>query len=219
MNDIILHTNQGSLTTYFTGISEKAHKLRNTSTPGEKIKVRKGKGGKSWKYIQRIDAMEWLDKNYPGWSMEVDTLSFKEYAGFVYATVKLSVIENIGDTALKREIKCTGCDEIEFTKETNQPVSMTYYKNAETDALKRCVFSLGGFKDVYSEEELEDIQQQICTDEDIDWFIQSVLPVLNTKHKDKLISSRNYLKTISGFLSGEISKELIVKALNSFNTQ
>jgi hypothetical protein len=153
--------------------------------------------------------MEWLDKHYPGWSFEVIPESTKEYAGFVYTSGKLTVIEEGG---FIRVVTCIGCDEIEFRREDKSlPVSMNYYKNAETDSLKRCVFTLGGFNDVYTDE-MPDIIESIIPDNELDWFLVSVLPLLIKRYDNKELFAKNIFKSMKGFMSGNIKKETLIKA-------
>jgi hypothetical protein len=190
-------------------MSDKALRLRRSRTEPDIIHVREGKAGQVWRYVKRIAVMEWLDRNYPGWSFEVVPDSFKEYGGLVMAIGKLTVFEP--ETGLKRIVSCTGSDEIEFRKDDKKiPVSMTYYKNAETDALKRCVFTLGGFTDVYTDE--EESSEPIVADEELGWFIKNALKLLLKRHADGKITARNLFKSICGFMRGDISKEKIIKA-------
>jgi hypothetical protein len=200
MDSVVLYG--ANANTFLDDISKKAHKLRNQRTEPNHVKERKGKGGKVWKYINRITAMEWLDKNYPGWSMKTDPISFREYAGFVWGSVTINVIEGNGDTAIKREITCVGCDEIEF-KQDGSPLSLTYYKNAETDALKRCVFTLGGFKDIYTDEELDN---PVMAKDDMIWFVENVVDRLRNKPE-------SLFKATVNFYNGVLDKQYIIDNL------
>jgi len=154
---------------------------------------------------------------YPGWSFEVVPGSFKEYAGHVSVAGTLTVIET-GDFTFKRTITCIGSDEVEFRKDNkSQPVIMTYYKNAETDALKRCVFTLGGFCDVYTDEDLSDSEENVVPNSDLDWFLLKVLPILMRRYQNKDVHARNIFKSLKGFMTGSITKETLSKAFTELN--
>ncbi len=220
MNDLIKFNNEGldianvSYKKIQEQMSERSLMLRQAKTAPEIIHTREGKAGQVWRYIKRIEAMKWLDRNYPGWSFEVIPDSFREYGGLVMAVGKLTVFEP--ETGLKRIVTCTGSDEIEFRKDDKKiPVSMTYYKNAETDSLKRCAFTLGGFTDVYTDE--EDTHEPVIADAELDWFIKNALKLLLKRLAEGKISVRNLFKSICGFMSGEITKEKILKAFPELN--
>jgi len=207
LDDIVIAGEHADMKAFFDGISEKSKRLRNTTTPKNKILKRQGKAGKKWKYIRRIDAMEWLDNNYPGWSFEMIPDSIMEKAGYMWVTGKLTIYET-GQAALKRVITCIGCDEIEFKTETvdgqkfklDEVLVIPYFKNAETDALKRCVFSLGGFKDVYTDDKIE--AQSYLSPEDQQWYVDRVL--------QRVIDKPDILfKSMVAFYNGIVDRKYI----------
>lgn len=130
-------------------LSARSLELRETKTPIDVIKYRQGKQGKQWKYIDGITVQRWLDTNFPGWQWTVIPGSLQKFGGYinVAGTLKVPCLE----LGIFREITCYGSDEIEYSKTDGSEVSLDYAKAAETDALKRCVFRLGGFADVYSD--------------------------------------------------------------------
>ena len=150
-------------------------KLRSHRTRKEKIKYRDGKKGKTFKYIDGQTAMAWLDKNFPGWSME--TIEQWEYAGYYNVKVRITVIEFVRDnegkiiSSYKRVIQCIGTKEIILSKEDKRPVMSEYAKSAETDGIKRAVSRLGGFSDVYSEFVEEEIDFEL-PEEDATEFLK-----------------------------------------------
>lgn len=187
-------------------VSQENYERRSTITDPSKIRVREGKKGKTYAYITRTDAQEWLDKHYPIWSWEIDSNSFKEFAGFVQVSGTLKVIEP--STGAIRSICTYGSDEIEFKKDSNEPVSLTYAKNVDTDALKRAVFTLGGFKDVYTG--IRGEERDTASEEDLEWFITNVIPAA-------LKAGMTYdriVHRLMAFREGIIEKEYIAKQLN-----
>lgn len=145
--------------------SQRYTKQRTTKTHKRLIKTREGAKGKIFKYVDRITAMDWLDKNYPGWSMEVVPNSFQALADHIFIAVKLTVVD-LNLNGYVRTLTCYGCDEAIKSKETKELVPSQYIKSAETDALKRCVFSLGGFTDVYTNDSYADTSAPTRTDDD-----------------------------------------------------
>jgi len=124
---------------------------RFTATPKDIVRQRPGKQGQVWDYITRLDAMEWLDKHYPKlWSFRIVPDSFQQFVNFVYVLGELTIIDP--RTGLQRTVQSYGCDEGETKKNSDELVELTYLKNAEADALKRCCVYLGAFNDVYSDD-------------------------------------------------------------------
>ena len=75
----------------FKEISVRSVNNRKKRTKPEDIKVREGKDGKRFKYVQWSTVATLLDKNFPGWSFEVIPGTFAEYAGYVNCIGKLTV--------------------------------------------------------------------------------------------------------------------------------
>ena len=187
--------------------STKTKKLRNTKTPAKQIHKRDGKKGQVWSYIERITAMKWLDEYYPCWSFEILPESFKEYAGYVQCAGKLSVYDS--DTSLKRVITCYGQQEITVIKDSGNPQWKMYVKAVETDAFKRCVFTLGGFTDVYTKDSL-DVDER--SDEDLGWYVDKILPVVLSRYDYTTKMAKAIFSQMHLFRFGEISRQELVRS-------
>jgi len=182
-NDEVLH----DLEEFFDGIRRNSQELRNTPTNKNIIKVREGKKDvqgniQYWKYITRLDAMKWLDESYPGWSWEFHCDSLKELAGLFIGSGTLTVIHK----GLKRSFTTIGDEEIIFKKETKEPVIKNYAKSVDTDALKRAVFTLGGFTDVYTE---IDLHSSDLTEDEFKYYFENIFPLYFKRCQD---SNDNY---------------------------
>ena len=190
----------------FKRISEQNYNNRNTKTDPNIVRVREGKKGQTYSYITRADAHAWLDKHYPIWSWVVDPESFKEFAGAVQVAGTLTVMDPI--TGAARSIKTYGSDDIELVKDTGKPVNLTYAKNADTDAFKRAVYTLGGFQDVYTGRCGED--RDTASEEDLQWFIEKVIPAARAADMpyDRIIHR------LMSFRDGIITRDYIAKQLH-----
>lgn len=187
-------------------LSENNVARRKRKTDPRKIKLRQGKGDKSFKYIKGIEAYRWLDKNYPGWSAEVLPESYRELAGWINIAVRLTVIEPI--TLHKRVITRTGSKEAIVTRETNSIASVQYIKAAETDAIKRCCVALGAWNDVYSDDDLDDS----VSIEDRRWYIEMALPKI-LQNPAFVASPEKLFQQMLAFDSGLLTKEKIMSIL------
>lgn len=168
--------------------SKRIERLRREKTSKSVIKEREGYGGMIFKYVNRFTVMRWLDKNYPNlWSMEVDPSSLVLENGLYRAVVKLTVKEL--SYGIERAITCVG---EEGEKNNNDQEG---YKAAETDALKRCVFTLGGFSDIYAPDEFLLLEQTFITKEEF----KSVIEHLNGKEK-----TLGLIKSLKDLLNGVI---------------
>jgi len=189
-------------------ISKRSLKIRQGRTPQELVLTREGKKGEFYNYVNRLTVMKWLDENYPGWSFETIPDSFKEYGGYLCVTAKLTVWE---PTGLPRIITCTGQAEIRLSKTDRKPLQLTYYKNAETDALKRCVFTLGGFSDVYTDDEAFSALQ---TDKDVSPTILAKLAkLLFLQIEDYEVIG----KMLRAYADGTMTIEELLKTLSQYN--
>jgi len=141
-------------------------KIRNKKTPEELVKTREGSQGKFYDYITRRAAMDWLDHNYPGWSMKFIKDKFDNIS------VAMVISIEIYDPVIKRKriIQAWGEKEV-IKKKDGGHAKIQYWKAAETDALKRCVMTLGGFNDVYTE---GDFSEEIP--EELNFYIDELLP-------------------------------------------
>ena len=187
---------------------------RNEQTSKDIVRQRPGKQGQTWDYITRIDAMKFLDRYYPKlWSFRIVPDSFKQFMNFVYVLGELTVIDP--KTGLQRTVQSYGCDEGETKKNSDELVSLIYIKNAEADALKRCCVYLGGFNDVYSDE--TEYGSSKATDDDLVWFLDSIMSRLAKKYKSNELEARSLFMTVNGFLRGDISKDKLIRAYLSNN--
>lgn len=126
-----------------------------TSTPKEKIKVRKGKGGNAWKYVSGSYVTQVLNSLFGfNWSFEVLT-SMEEAlktAGTGTLVVQGRLKVKIGNEWIAKEQ--FGRKEIAFLKGTKTPLDFgNDMKAAATDAKKKCASELGLFADVYSQDD------------------------------------------------------------------
>lgn len=126
-----------------------------TKTPANKIRVRRGKGGKDWKYVSGSYVTQTLNSLFAfTWSFEImtpmsDILNMLP-TGSIFVKGRLSV--KIGDEWISKEQ--FGRKEIAFLKNTKTPVDLgNDIKAAATDAKKKCASELGLFADVYSQED------------------------------------------------------------------
>lgn len=192
-----------AVTEAFETIRKRTVKARSTKTSKDKVKIREGKAGRKFKYIDRTSAMEWLDKHYPGWSFIILPDSYREDPVWLYMAGELTVYEPEG---LKRAIRCYGCIDLKKRKDTGAlSYDMPYIKAIETDALKRCVFSLGGFADVYSETEVENVE-----DSDT-WFFDTAIPLLVTLSYTGIeeLNSTKIGMIVKSYMSGKINRKVI----------
>lgn len=180
---------------------DKNKALRRKRTPKDIVKTRPGKGGGSWKYIDRLDAMRWLDENYPIWSWEFDKM--EDDGMYYYGKGTLSVLTESGAA---RKIATIGSVEFRADKQGNKVV-LPYAKMVDTDALKRAVFSLGAFSDIYKETNTEP-SFDMPTNEDIDWYWTTMYVAI----KDKMTAQKVAEKFLA-FLAGDIDREYISKQL------
>jgi hypothetical protein len=160
-------------------------------------------------YVKPLPAYQWLDENYPGWSMEaheqvdvmldhvsvrvtlhLDEMVHRDVNGGEYAEVH------------SRSITRWGTEQIKKSKDTGEPIPNEYIKMAETDALKRCVMALGGFADIYMG--AEPIEYTIGED-DMAWYTKTVLPY----HAQNGTKPATIFKQMSMFALGKVTKEKI----------
>jgi len=184
-----------------------SHQARRLEATPDNWKLAKpGGGGKSFAYVKIAAFYRWLDKNYPGWSMEVVVGSVYQVANFIHVAVKLTVVESNGVT---RTITSYGADEA-ILKDGNL-ISHPYVKSAESDALKRCVVKLGGFNDVYSEIEAE---QEPISDAKAVWYTGNVLPVVL-----KRLPATTVFKQMEAFANNLITKQDLVDLVNKLENK
>ena len=173
----------------------KKHRARRTEpTPVNYVQKKPGGGGKSYPYVKIAAFYRWLDKHYPGWSMEVIPGSISQMANFVHLAVKLRVIEKEG---LVREITSYGADEAIL--KDGQLIPHPYLKSAESDAIKRCVVKLGGFNDVYSE---IDAEKEPLSEGKAKWYIENVLPIAT-----KVLPPQVVFKQMDAFANDLLTKQ------------
>ena len=183
----------------FDLLRKKSQRLRSTRTKQDKVSLREGKQGKTFKYVKGKEFEKWLDMNYPGWSWEVDMININQLGGFVSVRGTLTVYDP--DTGFKRVMSRVGSKEAIIANATNQLAQMPYLKSAETDALKRCCVALGAFNDVYSDVDFEDGID--LPESDWQYYFESVFPVL----QEKGIPYSKIINQIRSLLSGIIKIE------------
>lgn len=183
----------------FQMLKSKSQKLRSAKTKHDKVSLREGKKGQTFKYVKGKEFEKWLDANYPGWSWEVDTQTINQLGGFVSIKGTLTVYDM--ETGFKRVMSRIGSKEAIIVNATNQLAVMPYLKSAETDALKRCCVALGAFNDVYSDVDFEDGID--LPESDWQYYFESVFPVL----QEKGIPYSKIINQIRSLLSGIIKIE------------
>ena len=179
-----------------------AHR-RAEPTPKNFQQKKPGGGGKAYPYVKIAAFYRWLDKHYPGWSMEVIPTSMHQMANFVHIAVKLTVVEPQG---VVRQITSYGADEAIL--KDGQLISHPYLKSAESDAIKRCVVKLGGFNDVYSELEAE---QEPLSEAKAKWYVDNVLP-LTLKH----LPPQVVFKQMDAFANDLVSKQDLLDFISKY---
>lgn len=201
-------------------ILSQSARLRSHRTRKEKIKYREGKSGKTFKYIDSQTAMSWLDKNFPGWSME--TIDQWEFAGYYNAKVKITVIEFVRDnedkilSSYQRVIQTIGSKEIMLGKDDKKPKFLDYGKMAETDALKRAVHRLGGFSDVYSDFVEEEIDFEL-PEEDATEFLKlykNIFMKTASTNESSTKKIENLEKQIKALRTGHLTIQQIKDYIN-----
>ena len=180
----------------FDLLRKKSQRLRSTRTKQDKVSLREGKQGKTFKYVKGKEFEKWLDMNYPGWSWEVDMININQLGGFVSVRGTLTVYDP--DTGFKRVMSRVGSKEAIIANATNQLAQMPYLKSAETDALKRCCVALGAFNDVYSDVDFEDGID--IPEEDWEFYFNVVYPQISGK-----VPYSKIIFQIRSLLSGTIT--------------
>lgn len=151
--------------TFFDGIKAKYDKIIKLKTPKNKLKIREGKGGKTFTYVKSLYLEDQLNEYYPGWSLEVKETKVigREGSGFAQATVKLWFYDN----GLLRYIEDVGGCEIKYYKPDHPTRGGDYLdlpndiKGAVTDGLKRCCYRLGFGRDFkYEPSDLDITEEQ-----------------------------------------------------------
>lgn len=187
-------------------IGNRSNARRVEPTPSNYRKTKPGGGGKAYPYVKIAAFYRWLDKHYPGWSMEVLANSVNQMANFVHIAVKLRVVEPEG---VIREITSYGADEAIL--KDGQLIPHPYLKSAESDAIKRCVVKLGGFNDVYSdiEAEIEPLSEAKAK-----WYIQEVLPTAV-----KSVAPTVVFKQMNAFAQNLLSKQDLISFVTNNNKE
>lgn len=141
-----------SLIDRIKGYGLKLLELRLTKTDDNLIKEREGKSGKTFKYVTTHTATRWLDIHYPGlWSFKIMNQFFREDFSHYYVHGRLEIKDPV--TEYVRVYDDMGISETKYSKNSGEAIEQMYYKNAVSDALKRCTKTAGGFNDVYSEDD------------------------------------------------------------------
>lgn len=124
---------------------------RLVKTPKKYTYKREGGRGKMFTYVKRFICQIWLDTYYPGqWSFTQDDYYIDKEIGKAFVHGVLEVWEDDANV-FDRKISAWGDNDLTRDKETGEFHSnQDMLKGAESDALKRCVFTLGGFNDIYT---------------------------------------------------------------------
>jgi len=214
MDTIVKHSNQEliypdeKISNLLKSISIDNLNKRKNKTSKKNIYTRVGKDNKSFRYIKPKAVYQWLDQNYPLWSMEVIHESYKELSNFINIAVRLTVIDPVSFKV--RVITRYGSKEAILKKDTKELVPTQYIKAAETDALKRCVVALGGFNDVYMDS--EDLEIEDST-EKRNWYVKEILPKMINKELFKE-SPHLLFEQMLAFDAGKITKEQLINSIN-----
>tara|TARA_S200002703_G_scaffold159482_1_gene173110 strand:- start:835 stop:1539 length:705 start_codon:yes stop_codon:yes gene_type:complete len=197
-------------------IAKENKQTRSRKTPKKDKKMRKGKGQDYYLYIDRLTAQKWLDENYPLWSMEAGEIDALETDQGIQFNMQVRVDFYDKLTNVARSVKCWGYKEGIYNKE-GQLTNQQYYKSAETDALKRCVYTIGGFADVYKPD--EEIIQQI-EDEDFVEQIGMLRELIEIWIKpDSPISNKKLNSFIQDFSAGNLTNTQLEKVANFIKNQ
>jgi len=186
----------------FAAMSKRLKEQRATSTPKDFIKERKGAGGKTFQHVDWVSCTRWLDEHYPGWSFDIIPEGM-ERTEFYYSVLgKLSIFEREG---VPRTFTCYGSAEMKFKREGGEMFSQDYLKNAETDSIKRCCAKIGAFNDLYTDADLG-----ADTRPDIDWFFETIYPVINMKNIKEEMRWNIMINITKGYLNGISTKEQLI---------
>jgi hypothetical protein len=217
-----LPTNIDEISSAMKLVAEENKKRRKKKTSNKNKKIREGKGGQNFYYVDRLAAQSWLDEHYPVWEMKVlpdslfvidDTTERGRKTGTYNIAVELTVKDP--NTAVNRTITCYGSKEFIINKE-GEKTQQAYFKSAETDAFKRCVYTLGAFADVYKPE--DEVEDYTSTEMNIvNNVVLNVLPELLKLYeigKVKEVQVRNVLSKVS---NSNVDQELLNKWINAIN--
>lgn len=179
---------------------------RITKTNPLLIKKRKGKGkdesGKQlmFDYVTRHTAFRWLDTHYPGlWSFTVIERFYDDLMQHYYVHARLKISDPL--TGFIQEFDDMGISETK--KSGDRVVEQMYYKNACSDAFKRCAVQIGAFNDVYSEDDegFQDMAQ-------VDW--ETIMQHID-KGKAKF-NSEQLGNQFAAIIFGTLSEDKLLKA-------
>lgn len=125
-------------------------------TPNKFVKTRKGRGGKTFNYVEGKYVRNRLNQIF-GWNWSFNVVDKFREGDEVVVQGRLVILNKKGEPIIVKED--FGCSEIQYlndkqTKQkTDKPVSIgNDYKAATTDALKRCAVQIGIASDVYGDE-------------------------------------------------------------------
>ncbi len=168
-----------------------------SKTPADKIKQRKAKGGGTWDYVETGYVIDTLNRVFGYmWSFEVQT-SIEEAAkisssGTCVVKGRLTVYVD-GHALVKEQFGRCECkkkrDSGEFLDFGND------MKGAASDALKKCASELGLFRDVYSKDDVIDLN--VVEDDEK----KSILDAAIIEAQEKLRKSKNIEELKANFCS------------------
>jgi len=179
---------QDNLSKLRAALSDDARKRRRRKTPKSHIKMKPVGGGKDAPTVERALYQQWLDDNFPGWSISelktwetLATISLSEgttqtTATLFHASFLLHVIEASG---IKRTIPCVGSAPValkELSRETSQLLSHKYVV-ALTNAFKTGCGWLGAFFDLRIDEEARELAALPPTEEQERKFKELIIQI------------------------------------------
>lgn len=200
-NELVITTQEA-----FQKVVDTQVKRRNAKTPQRRqSKVDKGSKG-SFKYVKGINAMKWLEENFVIVSHVEHTDQIHTIANWMSAPVTLTVVDSNGIT---RTVTRNGS--VEAVAKDGK-IMISPVKSVFQDALKRCCVALGGFRDVYGEQDAEDdINLPL---DDLERFNELVMPKLIQEWETKETTTEQFRNMLNKFFQREITLERILSYYN-----
>ena len=191
-----------NVTEAFQSVIETQVKRRNAKTPQRRqSKVDKGNKG-SFKYVKGINAMKWLEENFVVTQYIEHNDQIHTIGDWMSAPVTLTVVDANG---ISRTVTRNG-SVIAVAKDGKLMISPV--KSVFQDALKRCCVALGGFRDVYGEQDAED-DTNLPLD-DLDRFNELVMPKLIQEWENKESTTEQFRSLLNKYFQREITLERIL---------
>lgn len=195
----------------FAEVVSNLKKRYKQQTPKRFKKIRTGKGGKEFTYVDRRYVEQWLNDYYGDrWSFEVVPNSHVTIGDNVHVLCTLLLQEQSGSI---RKFTCYGAKEA--IPSNGHLTVHPYLKSAETDALKRCAAMIGCAADVYGAESIETEQtKEIVNTDLIAWFATVMCTLAQSLPPEKL---GNLPKQFTALAEGKLTKDQIIKNYAKIN--